>query len=141
MMLTKPPKAGHLKLSWHSCSKGIAERNLCLRSLHSPGNSIWIPYGLGGFHPPVHGFHMDYFLAGSPAIFPVHTHYGFHIECPWNGAFHGLVHGQSIWIPYGFHGISNEFQLQIHVLFHMESMDQSIWNPWNSPYGFHTWNP
>jgi hypothetical protein len=63
------------------------------RSLHSLGNSIWIPYGLGGFHPPVHAFHMDYFLAGSPAIFSVHTHYGFHMECSWNGAFHGLVHG------------------------------------------------
>ena len=111
------------------------------RSLHSLGNSIWIPYGLGGFHPPVHGFHMDYFLAGSPAIFSFHTHYGFHMDCTWNGAFHGPVHGESIWIPYGFHGISSEFQLWIHVLFHMESMDQSIWNPWNSPYGFHTWNP
>ena len=71
---------------------------------------------------------MDYFLAG---------HYGFHMDCTWNGAFHGPVHGESIWIPYGFHGISNEFQLQIHVLFHMESMEQSIWNPWNSPYGIH----
>jgi hypothetical protein len=56
---------------------------------------------------------------------------------------HGMVHSMdwSMDSPYGFHGISNEFQLQIHVLFHMESMDQSIWNPWNSPYGFHTWNP
>jgi hypothetical protein len=65
---------------------------------------------------------MDYFLAGSPAILSVHTHYGFYMDCTWNGVFHGLVHGQSIWIPYGFHGISNELQLQIHVLVHMDSI-------------------
>ena len=31
---------------------------------------------------------MECFLAGDPAIFPFHTHYGFHKERPWNGAFH-----------------------------------------------------
>ena len=89
-------------------SMNVAER-LKRRSLHSPGNSIWIPYGLGGFHPPVHGFHMDYFLAGSPAIFSFHTHYEFHMDCPWNTPFHMDSMHRSMWIPYGFHGISNEF--------------------------------
>jgi hypothetical protein len=54
------------------------------RSLHSPLFSIWIP-------TPFHGLHMDYFLAGNPAIFLFHTHYGIH----------------------------------------MQSMDWSMWNPWN----------
>jgi hypothetical protein len=39
---------------------------------------------MGGFHP----HSMDYFLAGNTAIFSFHTHYGIHMECPWNGAFH-----------------------------------------------------
>jgi hypothetical protein len=76
---------------------------------------------------------MDYFLAGNPAIFSFHTN----MESIWN--VHGIVH--SIWIPWtgpcGFHGISNEFvvyKLQIHVLFHKDSMEQSIWIPWNSSY-------
>ena len=33
-----------------------------------------------------------------------------------------------MWIPYGFHRISNEFTLQIHVLFHMDSMEESTSN-------------
>jgi len=40
----------------------------------------------------------------------------------------------ALWSPYGFHGISNGFQLQIHVLFHKDSMEHSTWN---SPSGFH----
>jgi hypothetical protein len=40
---------------------------------------------------------MDYFLAGNPAMFSFHT-------------------------QYGFHGISNEFILQIHIIFHKDSM-------------------
>jgi hypothetical protein len=67
-------------------------------------DSIWN----GWIPPPFHGFHMDYFLAGSPAIFPFHTHYGFHMECPWNGVFHMDSMDQSMWIPYGIHGMSNE---------------------------------
>ena len=66
-----------------------------LRSLHSPICSIW-----NGWNPtPFHGIHMECFLAGDPAIFSFHTHYG-------------------------IHGISNEFISQIHVLFHMDSMEQ-----------------
>ena len=42
----------------------------------------WTPYG--------------HFLAGNPAIFSLHTHYGVHVE--WT-------------IPCGFHGISNEFYI------------------------------
>jgi hypothetical protein len=84
--------------------------NTLSRSLHSPGYSIWNPYGIHGFHPPFHGFHMDYFLAGSPAIFPFHSGYGIHMECPWNDAFHMDSMDQSMWNPYGIHGIPNEFQ-------------------------------
>jgi len=69
----------------------------------------------------------------------------FHMEwvdsnpIPWNpyGLFFGWQPSHffipyPLWIPwtgpYGFHGISNEFELQIHVLFHKDSMEQSIWN-------------
>ena len=62
------------------------------------------PYGMDGFQP----HSMDYFLAGNPAIFSFHT-------------------------PYGFHEISNEFTLQIHVLFHMDSMEESTSNYVENP--------
>jgi hypothetical protein len=74
------------------------------RSLHSPVYSIWIPYGMGGFHPPFHGFHMEYFWL-SPQLFfnSIST-----MESIWN--VHGMMH--SIWIPWtgpcGFHWIPNE---------------------------------
>ena len=55
---------------------------------------------------------MDNFLAGNPANLLFHAHYGMvpSICNPWTG-------------PCGFHGISNEFDLQIHVLFCMDSME------------------
>ena len=94
------------------------------RSLHSPVYSIW-----NGWIPtPFHGLHMDYFLAGNPAIFSFHTHHGVHMESIWNGPFHGHSMFQSMWIPCGFHGIFNEFTLKIYVLFHMDSMEESISN-------------
>jgi hypothetical protein len=54
----------------------------------------YVLYGMGGFQP----YSMDYFLAGNPAMFSFHT-------------------------QYGFHGISNEFILQIHIIFHKDSME------------------
>ena len=99
------------------------------RSLHSPVYSIW-----NGWIPtPFHGLHMDYFLAGNPAIFSFHTPYGVHMESIWNGPFHGHSMSWSMWIPCGFHGISNEFTLQIHVLFHMDSMEESTSNSVENP--------
>ena len=35
--------------------------------------------------------------------------------------------------PCGFHGISNEFKLQIHVLFHVDSMEESTSNSMENP--------
>ena len=52
---------------------------------------------------------MGYFLASNLVIFSFHTHDGDH----------------SIDIPFRFHGVSNEFTLQIHVLFHKDSMEES----------------
>ena len=98
-------------------------------ALHSPVFSIW-----NGWSPtPFHGLHMDYFLAGNPAIFSFHTHYGVHLE--------------SIWSPYGVH-MECTIPWTFHVLVHVDSMEfpmnlhckfmyYSIWIPWNSPYGFH----
>ena len=53
------------------------------------------------------------FLAGNPAIFSFHTYHGVHMD-------------HSIDIPCGLYGISNEFTFQIHVLFHKDSMEQSM---------------
>jgi len=39
------------------------------RSLHSLVDSIWNLYKMSGFHPLFHGFHINYFLAKSSAIF------------------------------------------------------------------------
>jgi len=84
------------------------------RSLHSPVDSIWN----GQIPPPFHGLSINYFLAGSLLISPFHTHYGFHME-------------------------SMEFPMNLNLksmYFHkdfMDSMEQSIWIPWNSPHGFH----
>jgi hypothetical protein len=64
---------------------------------------------------------MDYFLAGNPAICSFHTHYGIHMECPWNGAFHMD---------------SMEFPMNLQFI-NCNSMYYSIRIPWKSPYGFH----
>ena len=84
------------------------------RSLHSPVYSIW-----NGWIPtPFHVLHIDYFLAGNPAIFSFHSHYGVHMEwtIPWT--FHVLVHVDSMWIPWNFQWIY-------------------IVNSCTIPYGFH----
>ena len=90
-----------------------------LRSLHSPLFSVWIPYGMGGFQP----HSMDciwtiFWLATQPFYFSIPT-----MESIWNA--YGMVPSIcSPWTgPYGFHGISSKFILQIHVLFHMDSME------------------
>ena len=55
---------------------------------------------------------MEWMLAETPANFLFHGHHGFHVELGWNG--HGMIN--STWIPHEFH---------------MDSMEQSIWIPWN----------
>jgi hypothetical protein len=45
------------------------------------------------------------------------------MECPWNDAFHMDSMDQSMWIPYGFHGMPNEIKSRFHGLFHMDSME------------------
>jgi hypothetical protein len=83
------------------------------RSIFTRGGGLYtprvIPYGLSMDCTQSMDSIWTIFLAGSPAIVSVHTQYGIHMDCLWNGAIHGPVHGQSIWIPYGFHGMSNEF--------------------------------
>ncbi|EDR13492.1 uncharacterized protein LACBIDRAFT_308479 [Laccaria bicolor S238N-H82] len=59
------------------CSKPPSRR----RSLHSLLFSMWIPTSF-------HGLHIVKFLAGKPAIFLFHIHYGVHLDCIWNGPFH-----------------------------------------------------
>jgi hypothetical protein len=109
-----PLNPTHSELAPFALLKNLSEHSAAPKT---PCNSI-----RGGLYTPrviPYGLSMDctqsmesiwtIFLAGSPAIVSVHTQYGIHMDCLWNGAIHGPVHGQSIWIPYGFHGISNEF--------------------------------
>ncbi|EDR13053.1 uncharacterized protein LACBIDRAFT_322467 [Laccaria bicolor S238N-H82] len=41
-------------------------------------------------------------LPGNPAIFSFQTHYGIHMEFPWNDAFHMVSMDWSMWIPWNF---------------------------------------
>ena len=95
--------------------------NLATRSLHSLVYSIW-----NGWIPTTfHGLHMDYFLAGNPAIFSFHTHYSI-----WNP--YGMDHYMDIPCagPCGFHVDSMEFPMNLHCKF----MYHSIWIPWKNPH-------
>ena len=85
----------------------------------------YIPYGMGGFQPhSMDSIWTIFWLATQPI-------------------FHSIPTMESIWIPYGmhhsinilcgFHGISNELTLQIHVLFHMVSMEESTSNSMENP--------
>ena len=84
---------------------------------------------MGGLYTPryfPYGFQphsMDwtwtiFWLATQPFYFSIPT-----MESIWNA--YGMVPSIcSPWTgPYGFHGISSKFILQIHVLFHMDSME------------------
>jgi hypothetical protein len=82
---------------------------------------------MGGFHPPFHGFHMEYFwLSPHPFSYSIPT-----MESIWND--HGMDHSMDIpWSsPCGFHMDSMEFPMKLNP----NSMDYSIWIPWNIPYG------
>ena len=72
---------------------------------------------------------MDHFLAGNPTIlfFMLTT------DSTWNA--YGIVPSIcSPWTgPYGFHGSSSDFILHIHVLFHMDSMEESTSNSMENP--------
>ena len=89
------------------------------RSLHSLLFSVWSPYGMGGFQTHSMDWTWTIFwLATQPICYSMLT-----MESIWNT--YGMV--PSICNPWtgpcGFHGISNEFELQIHVLFRMDSME------------------
>ena len=67
----------------------------------------------------IHMESMESILAGSTANLLFHGHHGFHCY--------------STWIP-----LDSIRNLGIST---MDSMDKSIWIPWNSPYGFHGKSP
>ena len=118
---------------------------------HSAVNHLLILCRTGGLYTPrviPYGFHMDWVDSTPQSMDSIWTIFWLgpqpfcqsipSMDSIWT--VHGMVHSmdRSMESPYGFHGISNEFQLQIHVLFHMESMHQSMHqSTWNSPYGFH----
>ena len=93
-----------------------------LRSSHPPLFSVWITYGMGGFQPHSMDWTWTIFwLTIQPIFYSMLT-----MESIWN-AYEMVPSICKPWTgPCGFHGISNEFKLQIHVLFHMDSMDKPI---------------
>ena len=115
--------------------------------------SLYAMRKLGGLYTPryiPYGFHMEWvdsnpipwtaygrFFGWQPSHFfipyPPWSPYGIHMEwtIPWT--FHGHSMFWSMWIPCGFHGISNEFTLKIYVLFHMDSMEESTSNSVEEP--------
>ena len=92
--------------------------SLLRRSLTSPGYFIWNPWNQHWLRPQPVSYSMDI------------------MDSMWND--HGMVmewlipHGiqpYSTWIP-----LDSIWNLCISTL---DSMDKSIWIPWNSPHGFH----
>jgi len=84
--------------------------SVILRSLSSPGYSIWNPW--------------------NPSGIPC----GMIMEWSWNG--HGMVN--SIWNPTLFHMDSTGFHMEfghIHLGFHMDSMEQVHMDSAEIPYG------
>ena len=80
---------------------------------HMDSNPIpWTPYGL------FFGWQPSHFFIPYPLWSPYGMDHSMDIPCPG---------------PCGFHGISNEFTLQIHVLFHMDSMEESTSNSVENP--------